>query len=90
MLSDNGSPQSLTVLNALNIGYGWLQLNTDSSVTAGADSFNAGMIDLHGASASFAGSLQNAGRIDLFGATTSVTGNLDNPGELTSTARRFR
>ena len=46
-LTDGGTAQNLTITNALNVGQnGYLYLYGGSTVTAGADSSDAGSIDL--------------------------------------------
>src|SRR5271165_3063767 len=88
-LTDGGTKQVLSITNALNIGQTGdfdisLYLYGGSTVTAGADSSNAGTIDLDNASTlKVTGSLDNSGKIftGAFyagGNTLTVTGTLTN------------
>ena len=88
-LADNGTAQTLTIAGALTVNQtGVLYLAGGNTVTAGADSSNAGLIQLENASAlQVNGNLSNSGTIYLGylgGSTDSLTmmGRLDNTGLL--------
>ena len=88
-LIDNGSAQTLTIAGALTLYQtGTLYLAAGNTVTAGADSSNAGFIQLENGSAlQVNGNLGNSGTICLGYLAWSVgnltvTGELDNTGVL--------
>jgi hypothetical protein len=70
-LTDNGSPQMLTIAGALTVNQGGqLSLLSGSTVTAGASSANLGVIDLE-----FASSLQANGDLNNSGSLRLVPGD---------------
>jgi hypothetical protein len=88
-LVDNGTPQTLTIAGALTVYQtGTLYLAAGNTVTAGADSSNAGFIQLENGSAlQVNGNLSNSGTIYLgylvgSAGNLTVTGELDNTGVL--------
>ncbi|HZL67898.1 MAG TPA: PEP-CTERM sorting domain-containing protein [Candidatus Limnocylindrales bacterium] len=88
-LVDNGTPQTLTIAGALTVYQtGALYLAAGNTVTAGADSSNAGFIQLENGSAlQVNGNLSNSGTIYLgylvgSAGNLTVTGELDNTGVL--------
>ncbi len=88
-LTDNGTPQTLTIAGALTVYQtGALYLAAGNTVTAGADSSNAGFIQLENGSAlQVNGNLSNSGTIYLgylvgSAGNLTVTGELDNTGVL--------
>src|SRR5664280_736162 len=88
-LGDNGTPQTLTIAGALTVYQtGALYLAGGNTVTAGANSSNAGFIQLENASAlQVNGNLNNSGTIylgylEFSSGSLTVTGRLDNTGVL--------
>ncbi len=88
-LADNGTAQTLTIAGALTVNQtGTLYLAGGNAVTAGANSSNAGLIQLENASAlQVNGNLGNSGTIylgyfDDSSGSLTVTGRLDNTGLL--------
>jgi len=80
-LNDGGTPENLTITNALSVGQnGILRLDGNGTVSAGADSSNAGQILLlNNATLSISGNLENAGTISVFqGNVIKVSGTLTN------------
>jgi hypothetical protein len=86
-LTDGGTAQTLTITNALTVGQqGTLLLTGGSTVTAGADSTNAGLIDLENASSlGITGNLDNSGTIQT-GATAGGGNTITVSGALTNEA----
>jgi hypothetical protein len=85
-LVDGSAPQSLAIANALTVGQtGILELQAGSSVTVGADSTNAGQIQvLNGSLLSITGSLNNSAIIMTFpgrGNTFNISGDLTSSGQ---------
>ena len=86
-LTDGGVAQTLTITNALNVGQtGYLYLTGGSTVSAGADSSNAGMISLYNKSTlAITGNLTNSGGVDLEnGSTLQISGDVTNSGTMTA------
>jgi fibronectin-binding autotransporter adhesin len=87
-ITDIGLPQTLTITNALNVGAtGYISFTGGSTITAGADSSNAGQIDLENKSAlDVTGNFSNSGllatNLMLFGGgnTINISGMLTNSG----------
>jgi len=85
-LTDGGVAQTLTITNELTIGTrGGLYLYGGSTVSAGADSSNAGSVELdNGSTLKVAGNFDNAGTIETGyypgGNTLTITGTLTNQG----------
>lgn len=80
-LVDNGVAQNLTIARSLTVGVnGWLSLSGGSTVTAGADSSNAGIIEIYnGSNFQINGNFNNAASFYSGGGNTiSVTGTLTN------------
>src|SRR5271157_2071049 len=84
-LTDGHVAQTLTISNGLTVGQtGYLYLTGGSTVTAGADSSNAGLIDLENASTlKITGNFDNSGTVQTGlsaggGNTLNVTGTLTN------------
>ncbi len=86
-LADGGVARTLTISNGFSVGQtGLLNLTGGSAVTVGADSFNAGMIQLYnGSSLSIIGNLTTSGTLstgiffgDGGGNTVTITGTLAN------------
>ena len=92
-LTDGGTAQNLTITNFLSVGQqGTLLLTGGSTVTAGADSTNAGLIDLENASTlTINGNLANSGTIQTGasaggGNNLTVSGNFSNSGSFSLNA----
>jgi hypothetical protein len=74
ILQDNGTAETLTITNALNIGQtGYLRLYYGTAVTAGASSSSAGDLELYnGSSLAVTGTFTNTGYLNV-GAGSSLT-----------------
>jgi hypothetical protein len=88
-LTDNGSPQMLTIAGTLTVNqYGSMSLLSGSTVTAGASSANLGIIQLDfGSSLQANGDLNNSGSLRLgtnqsFSNSLTVAGTLTNSGSI--------
>ena len=89
-ITDIGLPETLTITNALNVGTtGYISFSEGSKISAGANSSNAGQIDLENKSTlKVTGDLLNTGRLGtnlmLFGGgnTINLTGTLTNSGNV--------
>ncbi len=87
-LTDGGTTQTLAITNGLTIGAsGILSLTGGSTITASADSSNAGMVDLeNGSTLGITGNFTNTGSFttgsSTGGNTFTVSGELSNSGSL--------
>ncbi len=83
-LADNGTAQTLTIAGALTVNQtGALYLASGSTVTAGADSSNAGFIEVGtGSALQVNGNLNNSGGVYSLGGDVSVSGGLNNSGSI--------
>src|ERR1019366_1351070 len=80
-LTDNGSFQTLTINVSLEIGQpsSYLYLYGGTAVSAGADSINAGFLDLYSrSSVSVTGNLDNRGYAYISGGAINTTGTFTN------------
>jgi hypothetical protein len=86
-LADNGTPQTLTIAGALTVNHtGTLYLVSGGTVTAGADSSNAGHIGVGtGSALRVNGNFNNSGRVESSTGDSSgfvVRGNVTNTGTI--------
>jgi hypothetical protein len=84
-LTDGGTTQTLTITNGLTIGAsGILSLTGGSTITAGADSSNAGSVDLeNGSKLGITGNFTNSGNFQTGGTggnKVNISGMLTNTG----------